>query len=115
MSYIYLQINDVNLIFLQIFFPTVLHSMTLFNYDQKAPHLGGLLTLVCTVKGPSNVQFYWFKDGAPINTHRTARNMWETRVSSHDEEKHISILNIHGVVGQDEGQTLVMGIRKYEI
>ena len=78
--------------------------LTLENYDEKPTLVGELLTLVCRAKGSSGLQFQWFKDGAPVYVHRTARNMWITNVPTSDGESRMSVLNIDHAHMLDEGQ-----------
>ena len=78
--------------------------LTLENYDDKPMVVGRLLTLVCRAKGSNGLRFTWLKDGAPVEVHRTARNMWITPVPTSDDESRMSVLNIDHAHMLDEGR-----------
>ncbi len=81
-----------------------LHSMTLQNFDGEPVQEGRLLTLDCKAKGSDGLHFKWFKDGSPINVHRTERNMWEMQIPTHDGETRRAVLNIDKADELDEGE-----------
>jgi hypothetical protein len=85
---------------------TVLHDVTLNNYDpeERPTDAGTLLTLVCQATGSSNLRFRWTKDGYPIDLGRTSRHLWENRITRSNGEEHISVFNIEKAHRFDEGE-----------
>lgn len=80
--------------------------MKLFNHEDKPVIEGRLLTLACIAKGSSRMTFSWFKDEMPVSVHKTARNMWRTRIDNTDSITQMSILNIDKADVLDEGDVV---------
>ena len=78
--------------------------MTLKNHDDKAIRIGDILTLVCEVKGSSNLKFEWYKDGAPVNVSLTNRNIYIMNIPKANPETRMSVLDIDKATKLDAGK-----------
>lgn len=65
---------------------------------------GAILTLWCAARGSENIKFQWFKQGYPIDTSLTDREIYTSVVISRSEEITRSILSLDSVTPYDRGE-----------